>query len=848
MPSTMIEAALAYVRRGMHLCLLRPQSKVPALHAWNDPLRVLDTEDKVRAALQASPQAGIGLVHATSRTVVIDVDNVEYTRLVFAELGIDYDALFAAAPRIRTRPNHDKIVLRAPAGFVPGEGGVPSKWVLRWPDRDGGKPLTVMELRGGVNQDVLPPSMHPDTGQPYAWHDGQSVFEYDPLPELDARLVAIWRETHRFGRQLEDACPWRPARDDAPRPVARQTTPRNSGLIERFNAEHDVASLLVEAGYTRIGKRWLAPSSKTKIPGVVLLDGKVYSHHGSDPLNNGHANDAFDVHMLLEHDGDFTRAIRAVGKRYRELDAPRTAADVSGFMSQLGSTKDEQTERLKELAMQPVYERVDDTPLRVVPFPVAGLEELARWFDTAFDETHPLASQAAVLALIVTATGRRYMSQYGDGTGLYLGLMTPPGSMARYTSAGCNQVLMAAGLRHMVRGTRMGSPQQLYSVLWNRPAALYLAEDYGDQVRIARRQPSGLLEQTLALITGTVASGADLLLDNWQELGLRHNDGDGEPFPTIRTPALSMLATIAGNQVGKVFGPMEVSRGSIDGMLFVPASRPGHWQMRPMLNAPPPPPVAAIERLRALRGFAPGQTTMTREQLDAEIGSSQPTPITVRFTGNVQAVEKVWIERYKDRGPAIRAMVSAARSRLRRICTAMAAFANPAAPVADQAIVSWAAGWIAYCLEQTIVEADLRGTDDDRPDVYQKVLEYISEAGDGGRARRDLISGCKAFRSLTDDKRSELLLQLHSDEQIYTMPTRSGRGKVYVHARFVKVTPVSTSTPQKHGDSGEVLTKTATADPLLTGAVSTSKPCQQMDSGQVLTADRKSPSLYRDRH
>ena len=260
----------------------------------------------------------------------------------------------------------------------------------------------------------------------------------------------------------------------------------------------------------------------------------------------------------------------------------------------------------------------------------------------------------------------------------------------------------------MVRATRLSSPQQLYALLGSRPAALYLADDYGDQVRIARRQPSGLLEQTLSLITGTVASGADLLLDNWQELGLRHQDGDGSSYPTICSPVLSVLGTIAGVQCGKVFGAQEVSRGSIDSFLFVPATDVDHWRARARAFASVEAPDEVVERLRTLRGFAPEATTQTPQQMFEENGWLQPTPITVRFTGDVQRVEKAWLSQYQRQSPTIRALASAARSRLRRICTAMAAFANPQAPVADQAIVSWAAGWVGYCLEQTIVEADLR--------------------------------------------------------------------------------------------------------------------------------------------
>lgn len=815
---SMADWARAYIRIGFALCLIRPRSKVPMLAAWNDPHRVIDTEEKAAAALLANSRCGIGVVHANSRVAVLDVDHVGFTRLAFEEFGFDYDDLMSRYPRIRTREGKDKILFRLPEGFFPGTHSIASKTILRWPNPESpGQNLTVFELRGGLNQDVLPPSIHPDTQRPYEWVDNQTPWDFDPIPEIDVRLLTIWKEWDRFGAQLLFSCPWGAKQtlcDTHSAPVLRVSTPKQQGLIERFNEDHDIAAMLVEAGYKQHGKRWMAPSSKTKIPGVVLLDGKVYSHHASDVLANGHANDAFDVFTLLEHGGDLSRAIKAAGKMYRSFGAePRRETDLSGILRQLGDTGEDQRRRLRDLAAQPQIERVETAGLRCTPFPISGLEAFARWFDDCSDETHPLVSQAAVLSVISVAAGRRYVSQFGDCTGLYLGILSPAGAQARYAGIGCNRVLMVAGLRSMVRATRLSSPQQLYALLGSRPAALYLADDYGDQVRIARRQPSGLLEQTLSLITGTVASGADLLLDNWQELGMRHQEGDGSSYPTICSPVLSMLGTISGGQCGKVFGAQEVSRGSIDSFLFVPATDVEHWRARARAFSPVEPPDEVVDRLRTLRGFAADATTQTAQQIFEDNGWLQPTAITVRFTGDVQRVEAAWLSQYQRQSPTIRALASAARSRLRRICTAMAAFANPQAPVADQAIVSWAAGWVGYCLEQTIIEADLRATpDDDKPDAYQQVLEFIGTAGASGASKRTLYTYCWMFRSMSTEKRDALIDQMLQDEAIQIIPTLSGRGKVMVHARFLKRNEeaqrgaenadLCTSSPTNQGENG----------------------------------------------
>lgn len=78
----------------------------------------------------------------------------------------------------------------------------------------------------------------------------------------------------------------------------------------------DLSETLERLGYPRKGHmRHLAPTSKTGLAGVTVFrdqQGRMrcYSHHANDPLNNGHANDVFDVYAILEHNGDYKAATR----------------------------------------------------------------------------------------------------------------------------------------------------------------------------------------------------------------------------------------------------------------------------------------------------------------------------------------------------------------------------------------------------------------------------------------------------------------------------------------------------------------------------------------------------------
>ena len=152
-------------------------------------------------------------------------------------------------------------------------------------------------------QDVLPQSIHPDTGKPYQWG---GAGDWRNLPELPDDLLTVWLQAH--GEKKAPAAP-------------RPTGSAGSGPIAEFNAEHDPGEILERNGYTRAGKRWIAPDSTTWTPGVVLLPDsgpqRVYSHHGADPLADGHSHDAFSVYTVLEHGGDQRAAVQAIGGESR---------------------------------------------------------------------------------------------------------------------------------------------------------------------------------------------------------------------------------------------------------------------------------------------------------------------------------------------------------------------------------------------------------------------------------------------------------------------------------------------------------------------------------------------------
>lgn len=338
---------------GLALVPIEPGEKGPKGKAWNTPGGYITDADAAEAFWLEHPDHNLGVVLGPSRVCSLDVDDVEFCRVALREaFGLDLDSIAAAHPTTVGNPARFRVMFRVPDGVEL------SRRSLAWPnqaDPDGSilkalttqmvaakeagdeireaalkvaaepfKKITVFELRGGAVQDVLPPSIHPGTGQPYTWRIPPSA---EGLPELPAELLKLWQEWDQVKPKALAACPW------APKPAAVASLPaartRPGGVpsgnalpdvIPEFNRTCDIASLIESHGYKRIGGKWLCPHSSSGDPGVTISEGKLYSHHSSDPLANGHKNDAFDVYCILVHDGNQREATKAAA-RMLGLDA-----------------------------------------------------------------------------------------------------------------------------------------------------------------------------------------------------------------------------------------------------------------------------------------------------------------------------------------------------------------------------------------------------------------------------------------------------------------------------------------------------------------------------------------------
>lgn len=199
-----------YLAAGWKLVAIAPGTKGPKQSGWN------------AAGFPFNENAmGAGLRHAESGTCSIDIDHYDHAVKWLAEAGIDLEALLADPDSVQIssgRPGRGKLIYRL-------DTPLPSfkRAAYTVPDpADSAKLKTyhALEFRcaasnGLTVQDVLPPTIHPETGHPYTFVYGDPILgHWSQLPPLPAVLEALWRA------QMPTAAP-APLAEPAAPPEAR---------------------------------------------------------------------------------------------------------------------------------------------------------------------------------------------------------------------------------------------------------------------------------------------------------------------------------------------------------------------------------------------------------------------------------------------------------------------------------------------------------------------------------------------------------------------------------------------------------------------------------------------------
>lgn len=182
-----------YIAAGWSLVPMRLATKGPTEHGWQQKGAAIKSYETLPPRY-IDEGMNVGLMHAHCGTCAFDIDDWEETK----KFGIDVDALYNAPDAVTIlsgKEGHGKLLYRMPFGIK-----LPTKRHTIQVDAVRGVIRTrthvVFELRcgtaeGSTVQDVLPPSIHPDTQQPYQWG---GAGHWSRLPVLPTQLLKVWQQ------------------------------------------------------------------------------------------------------------------------------------------------------------------------------------------------------------------------------------------------------------------------------------------------------------------------------------------------------------------------------------------------------------------------------------------------------------------------------------------------------------------------------------------------------------------------------------------------------------------------------------------------------------------------------
>ena len=173
-----------YCHNGLCLVAIPKGMKKPITEGWNLRENGITNVEQ----LHLLDGSNVGLAHAYSEpypTCAVDFDDLLKAKNWFQKNGVEINRYIHADDAVQIvsgKANRLKLLFRLKAGLIPSQ-------VIK----EGAK--TILEFRcatrkGLTVQDVLPPSTHPETQQPYTW-GGKG--HYSQIPFIPEKILTLWK-------------------------------------------------------------------------------------------------------------------------------------------------------------------------------------------------------------------------------------------------------------------------------------------------------------------------------------------------------------------------------------------------------------------------------------------------------------------------------------------------------------------------------------------------------------------------------------------------------------------------------------------------------------------------------
>ena len=751
---TAADHARRYTELGWALVAIPAGKKGPTTLGWQLPERAISTPEAAQLYWERNPTHNMGLLHSASGTCSIDIDHLEHARFIFAQLGVDLDAILAAAPRIVGRPGRAKAIFRAPSN-------IKATHKLAWPVKDQpGKSEVIFELRAGAVQDVLPPSMHPDTGSPYEW----AGLSYENLPALPDALRIIWEQWDRFRPQFQDMCPWA-VKKETFRPPRQRPNNATTSVIDQFNAANDIEDLLAEYHYKRVApRRYLSPNSGTGLAGVVIFDdGNAYSHHASDPFDNAHSFDSFELFAQYEFSGDISKAVKAAAERLNLVAAPAYVDDTEADAIGKGAIASLKPSKAPKGPLDHIPEHLLSVP--------GVLQDVVNYYAITAAKEQPQFAVQTALAFGSIVMGRRWVTDQRNYAGLYFVNVGKSATGKEHAKTVLERLLEDAQLDRRIGPSGYTSASGVMSALLTQPTHIAIIDELGRVLQSSKASGNyNKADAQTILMEIFGRQDSTLRPQGFSKMGMRKEDA-AELDRFVRRPSLTLFAMTTPSTLYDTISSKYVTDGFLGRFLIVESM----IERAPAMMRRQTPP---SERLLAWARMCATATAVEDKTLDTDTADQPPLPVEIPFSAEcgpmlyafdaammraMDRVEKIGIE----------AMYGRTKEIAQRVALIVAVSKGEAEISADS--LQWALDYVGHYADATIDALKKSMADSPFEAAAKAVYEKIAASGLNGITEGDISKSVRVFAGLKPIERKAVFENLAADYGIQGRNLNDGK-------------------------------------------------------------------------
>ncbi len=598
----------------------------------------------------------------------------------------------------------------------------------------------VVDLLAYGRQTVLPPTIHPDIGQPYHWlgTDTLETVSIDSLPELPDNVAEqLAAALAPFGYEPEEE-------------HHRIAAGDGDGYWRNINATAlaNLPAWVPALGLKKLTKRGNSYRAIADWRHEINSNakGEALSIH-PDGITDWGTNENYtpiDLVMLCTG-GDLYHATQFLCDKLGIKEEVDDGFDIAGFIARAMAKAAPVVNPLSAPEPAQIIEAVEVHTSNLVraprgtvdPFNLWNqgglLQQVTKWILDTSRVPVPEFATIAALSFLAAFFGRRYVTPTELGLNIYMIGIAGPGFGKDHPRAAIEMLGHEAGMSWLIGPNEVTSDSAIEKIVRRRPCFVMPWDEVGVlfQSMTGRNASSwsrSIRKSLLELYSRStrVWTGKEKADDK--------KDSSGEPvwFPTVSMLGFSTPKEFYAGITEQSFSDGFIARLSIIGVTEQPKRKEG----RSVLKTP----TELVESLKTAYTLAPTKGNMAA----VAVRQSNQKPVMHLCEWGDGALSRWqqiegWQQDYMNDHPEKEGIVGRTAEQTQKLATLRAISRNPARPVVEVDDVEFGYAIVQRSIDVIDDARDKHMSGSDHEALHKLILQHVKEAGEDGLARSVLL-------------------------------------------------------------------------------------------------------------